>query len=169
MKKRFITSLTLFLFSVGAVFAQVPADQDTILIPGGIDNAGLLEQTINADTVAGGSRINPNRVYKLEKDQFYYQVSSILFGNPNDTTATLNIVGEKGGKKPIILLQPAEGALVPTSNIYGNLTIKNVYYNLLDVYGAGIGGWFDYYMIPQRTTLTLEDAVFDGGHGALFS
>ena len=41
----------------------MPASQDTIVIDGGISNIGSIENTINGDTLAGGVRINPNRVY----------------------------------------------------------------------------------------------------------
>lgn len=54
---------------------------------------------INGDTTATGQRVNPHRVYKLLKNSIYFQQSAVSF---SDSTAALTIVGEKGGKKPVI-------------------------------------------------------------------
>ena len=90
-------------------FSQVPAEQEVIIIPGGVVNIGLLETTINEDVDASGNRLNPNRVYQLQKDEIYIMQSAIEFGNGiSDTTATLKIIGEEGGKKPIVLMQPVD-------------------------------------------------------------
>ena len=40
--------LMLFLLTNTSAFAQVPAEQDTIVIEGGSQNIGLLETTINS-------------------------------------------------------------------------------------------------------------------------
>ena len=79
---------------------QSSAASDTLTIPGGPGNAGLLESTINSDTTKGIGRNNPNRVYKLTKNTIYIQHAGI---NVNNSTGTLIIVGEKGGRKPVIV------------------------------------------------------------------
>ncbi len=74
--------------------AQVPANQDTIVIPGGTlagrENTGALETTINGDTLSTGERVNPNRVYALNEGQYYYQAAPINVYNP---TGNLIIAG----------------------------------------------------------------------------
>jgi len=157
----FTTSLILVLLTAGLAFSQVPASQDTIVIPGGIANIGGLENTINADTLAGGNRINPKRVYKLSKDQFYFVQSPILFGgdNVNDSTSTLIIVGEKGGKKPIVLTTPKDGQEAPRHRVHGSLTLKNIYWPVTTTDGQS-GALF--YLYRSRQTLRCEDLVTEG-------
>ena len=89
----FCLSVCFVAFSVS--YAQVPATQDTIVIPGDIphatlQHAGALESTINGDTTIAGARINPSRVYALQEGHFYFQKSPINVTNPN---GTLTIVG----------------------------------------------------------------------------
>lgn len=74
----------------GLSVAQVPASQDTIVIPGDIpkatpQHAGALEMTINGDTMSNGGRINPNRVYALQEGRWYYQTAPIDINNPTGT------------------------------------------------------------------------------------
>jgi hypothetical protein len=103
---------------------QSAAASDTITIPGGIGNEGLLEQTINADTTKGVGRTNTKRVYKLQKNQYYIQYSGINIKNP---TGKLTIVGEKGGTKPVCLLA-ALNAVDPGMNLVtGSIKLDNVY------------------------------------------
>ena len=75
-------------------YTQVVAGQDTIQIPSGAANAGLLEATINSDVDGNGDRLNPNRVYELATG-FHFVQSAI---NVNNDTGTIRIVGETGGK-----------------------------------------------------------------------
>jgi hypothetical protein len=70
-------------------YGQVPASQDTIHIPGGQENAGLLETTINEDKDAEGNRIHPNRVYSLEEG-LHFVFSAI---NVQNDSGTIRIVG----------------------------------------------------------------------------
>ena len=93
MKVKFLLSFLIALAISGSLFAQVPASQDTITVTPG---DGTLETTINGDVDGNGDRINPNRVYKLSKDEIYIQNAAITVVNP---TGTLTIVGEYGGKK----------------------------------------------------------------------
>lgn len=130
MKQKLITNIILFvMLSACTLFAQVPADQEVIVIEGGFDNLGLLETTINGDVDGDGNRINPNRIYQLQSDEIYYVESPILFGGDNDSTATLNIVGEDGlGKLPIVLTIPKDGGDAFSHEIHGSITLKNLYY-----------------------------------------
>jgi len=68
-------------YNILSAQAVTSANGDTIYITGGtlsgFENAGLLESTINGDTITSGvdvgKRINPNRVYALNEGQAYVQ------------------------------------------------------------------------------------------------
>lgn len=137
MRKLFTFSLIVMLLSVASlVFSQVPADQVTIVIEGGASNIGSLETTINGDVDGAGNRINPNRVYLLKKNTVYIQQSRIEFGGQDDSTATLNIIGESGGNLPVILQQPPAGVERFNNKVHGSLTIKNVFYPCTNLSGG---------------------------------
>ncbi len=73
-----VKTIQFSLLLTGIVLAQLSADQDTIIIPGGIENAGLLEATINGDTVINDERIHPYWIYWLQKNEIYFQRSAIV-------------------------------------------------------------------------------------------
>ena len=126
------------------VYAQVPATQDTIVIASGLDKAGLLEATINGDKDGSNVRIHPNRVYKLEPG-FHFVLSAI---NVNNDTGTIRIVGETGGKKPVIIPLTTNSKGPGQNKVNGSLELKNLHIqgrddeggkwkgHLFDVYGA---------------------------------
>lgn len=126
------------------VYAQVPATQDTIVIASGLDKAGLLEATINGDKDESNVRIHPNRVYKLEPG-FHFVLSAI---NVNNDTGTIRIVGETGGKKPVIIPLTTNSKGPGQNKVNGSLELKNLHIqgrddeggkwkgHLFDVYGA---------------------------------
>jgi hypothetical protein len=126
------------------VYAQVPATQDTIVIASGVGNAGLLEATINGDMDGSNVRIHPNRVYKLEPG-FHFVISAI---NVNNDTGTIRIVGETGGKKPVIIPLTTNSKGPGQNKVNGSLELKNLHIqgrddeggkwkgHLFDVYGA---------------------------------
>jgi hypothetical protein len=95
---------------------------DTITIEGGDANAGLMETTINGD-VTGLVRTNPNRVYKLKKNQIYIQQAAIDIKNP---TGKLTIVGEKGGVKPVVILQGVNGVNPGSNLVQGSIKLDNL-------------------------------------------
>ena len=87
-----------FYLLLGSLALSVALNaQDTITIASGIDNAGLLETTINGDINEDNTRKNPERVYKL-LEGFHFQYSAVNVDNPD---GTIRIVGETGGKKPV--------------------------------------------------------------------
>jgi len=158
----FTAACCIVLMSLGASFAQ-----DTMRIDGGIANIGLLETTINGDTLAGGVRKNPNRVYLLSKDSIYYQESRIQFGGDNvsDTTSTLILVGEEGGNKPVILMIPKAGGDAFVNVVHGSLTLKNLFLPIRTVtnkYAAF------YRLFRANQTLQVEDCVTEFGGGDMF-
>ncbi len=110
-------------FDIGGILA---AEQQVIVIEGGSENGGLLENIINGDTTQTGERIHPNRIYELKAGGIYIQNSSIEVINPE---GTITIRGEKNGAKPVILKQPLNGQEVGTNQINSSLTIRNVQYH----------------------------------------
>jgi Secretion system C-terminal sorting domain len=85
---------------------------------------GVLEATINGD-VTNNVRNNPNRVYMLQKNQIYVQNAPIAIINP---TGTLIIVGEHGGRKPIIVMNPINGKPIGQNTVQGSIKLVNIHY-----------------------------------------
>jgi hypothetical protein len=117
--------------------AQVPANQDTIVIPGGTlagrENTGALETTINGDTLSTGERVNPNRVYALNEGQYYYQAAPINVYNPTGNLIIAGIPSTYGKTKPIILIGNSCKMHVVvnrngTNSVIGSLILENIYY-----------------------------------------
>ena len=156
-------ALTLLLAATGSLFGQTgpfPADQDTIVIIADNTDPGKLERIINGDVVEGTTnRVNPDRVYQLQADGVYIMQSAILFGGETDSTATLTIVGEKGGKRPMVLMSPQGGATEINNIVDGSLTIKNVFWPGTTLAGTGGGSLFT--MRRGKQTLYLDEYVSD--------
>ncbi|HMK38483.1 MAG TPA: T9SS type A sorting domain-containing protein [Bacteroidota bacterium] len=112
---------------------SVAAAGDTIYIPGGTlsggENAGLLESTINADTNANGTRKNVNRVYALNRGQYYFMVAPINVTNPTGTLTICGIASTFGTTKPIILITPVNPSNPVGSNrTYGSVKMDGVHF-----------------------------------------
>lgn len=125
----------VILFTVTSAFGQIPPEQKVVVIEPG--TPGIIETTINGDTLAGGVRANPTRVYELKAGQLYTMTSPILFGGSSDSTSTLIIVGQEGGKKPFILSTPKDGGDMFTNRITGSFILKNVYWPTMATNGTG--------------------------------
>ncbi|NQU34858.1 MAG: T9SS type A sorting domain-containing protein [Bacteroidetes bacterium] len=142
--------------SATMVYAQVPADQDTITIASGADNAGLLETTINADKDVDNNRINPERVYKLEAG-FHFVLTAI---NVNNETGTIRIVGETGGKKPVIIPLTTNSIGPGQNKVRGSLELKNLHIQGRDDEG---GPWTNYLfqLFGEDQSLVVEDCFIE--------
>ena len=110
--------------------------QDTLLVKW-LNEAGTdivinaIVNTIAADTASDGSRLNPNRVYKLERGGFYYNTEAITASN-----FTLRLVGEPGGpgafdNPPMLQLSHREDGSRGERLIEGNgsMVLKNLILN----------------------------------------
>lgn len=117
MKVFHILLWLLVFFKTIPAIAKVPAEQDTIKIPGGIEHAGDFESTIMQDIDPNGARINPNRVYTLNEGQVYYQIGALKVDNPTGTLSITGVPSKYGNEKPIILIVPTHGMPV-LSNEY---------------------------------------------------
>jgi len=119
MISRFSSGILMCLLIVSRSFGD---QGDTIVV---VNSApGVLETAINND-VTNGVRNNPNRVYLLQKDQIYVQIAPIAVINP---TGTLTIVGESGGKKPILVMKPSPGTPIAQNTVQGSIRIINIHY-----------------------------------------
>jgi hypothetical protein len=119
--------LVVGLLVIGTSFSVAqpwPASQDTVVVAGGLGNEGSLEAAINGDTTAAGARVNPNRVYKLLKNNIYTQYSAIDIKNP---TGVLIIVGEKGGTKPVILPTEVSSVKPGINSVIGSIKLDNIH------------------------------------------
>jgi len=138
------------------VYAQVPATQDTIVIASGVGNAGLLEATINGDMDGSNVRIHPNRVYKLEPG-FHFVISAI---NVNNDTGTIRIVGETGGKKPVIIPLTTNSKGPGQNKVNGSLELKNLHIQGRDDEGGKWKGHlFD--VKGANRSLFVEDCLIE--------
>lgn len=146
----------IFTLFFSLVVSSLLMAQDTMMIAGGQANAGLLETTINSDVDGNGDRNHPNRVYMLEKDQLHFQLAAINIDNP---TGTLSIVGESGGKKPV-LLPIATNDIDPGANIInGSLTLKNIHAQGRNDIGGGLFARWE--LNGQNRRLTVEDCLME--------
>ena len=102
------------------------ASSDTMFIPGGIANPGLMESMINGDTLttSPGGRTNPMRVYVLQADSIYIQNAGLNVVNP---AGVLTIVGASGGKKPVITPQTVNGVKCGMNTVQGSIKLRNIY------------------------------------------
>ena len=113
----FLTAI--YLLAANHSFGETN-DTTTIINSG----PGVLETTINGD-VTNKVRNNPNRVYVLQKNQIYVQNAPIAIINP---TGTLTIVGESGGRKPIIVMNPINGKKIGQNTVQGSIKLVNIHY-----------------------------------------
>ncbi len=162
MKMKTLLKQVAFIVAMIATitYTQVVAGQDTIQIPSGVPNAGLLEATINGDKDAGGNRLHPNRVYKLAAG-FHFVLAAI---NVNNDTGTIRIVGEKGGKKPVII-PITTGGVPPAGNVINSsLELKNLHIQGRDDnggrWGNGNGGYI-FRLAGTNRSLFVEDCLIE--------
>jgi hypothetical protein len=153
---------------------NLDAAGDTVVIPGGTlaggENAGSLETTINQDTLANGQRKNPNRVYALNRGQFYFQLAPIYCFNP---TGTLNIVGIPsafGTTKPVILITPVPPATTEgTNTVYGSINCDGIHYQAQMVTGTINNELFFCGTANQRAQqLRINNCLFEFSNIDLF-
>lgn len=124
----FLSSIVILATTITtSVIAQtlpIPADQQIVIID---ETAGNLEYVINNDVI-DGKRVNPNRIYMLKAGLIYIQEGPINFGGNNDTAAVLNIIGEAGGAKPMIIMNPGADGGAFSNVIMGSITLENLYW-----------------------------------------
>ena len=157
----FIAFLTMVLLTTPV---QMFGDTlDVAAIPPGNFNS-----VINGDTLAGGVRAHPDRVYRLQRG-FIYQVTEALNINGN-----LNIVATSGTDRPPVL---APAILQDNSSIDHFITfigpgakvnINNVYFLSARADGAALG-WSDGINLnADSVQMTLKGCIFDAfTHSAL--
>ncbi|MEO1021542.1 MAG: CBM35 domain-containing protein [Bacteroidota bacterium] len=160
-KKIPILVLTGMLFATTYV-----AGQDTLTVEWLDGEGNLLENslfnTIVGDTVAGGERANPNRVYRLRQGGFYYVEERIenqgwhlnIWGEPGDP-------GDEFANPPMIQLDPRADATTADKILTagGDVTIKNVIIN-----GKATNGNLQYEVLRSDgvdARLTFDNVIFE--------
>ena len=157
MKLTLLRNIAYILAITSTVaYGQVSADQDTIVIAGGQDNAGLLETTMNGDVDVDGNRINPERVYKLDEG-FHFVFSAINVKNDN---GTIRIVGATGGKKPVIIPLVNNGVAPGQNKVDGSLELKNLHFQGRNDEG-GVWGGNLFKIKGNDRSLVVLDCLFE--------
>ncbi len=129
-------AFAMILFFSFTAFGDIPPEQEVVIVEPG---AGVLESTINRDTLPDGSRANPQRVYQLQAGGLYLLESPILFSGGGDPDATLTIVAEEGGKKALVIMNPRDGGDAFRNQIAGSLTLRNLYWPGMALNGSAAG------------------------------
>lgn len=159
-----ITSLILLTLCVALPTTVNAQDADTLLVSW-LDGDELainaLYNAIVADTIAGGERKNPNRVYKLERGGFYYNTERI-----ENQGWHLRIVGEKGdptdefANPPMLQLEHRESDRTDKLlQAGGSVTLKNLIIN-----GKTTQGDLPYEIISfnaEDETYVIDNVTFE--------
>jgi hypothetical protein len=142
-------SLLISFFITYNVFGSLQENKDTVYITGGTlgvaENAGVLENTINGDTTANGTRLNPNRIYALNNGQVYFQNAPIKIINPNGTLTIVGVPSLYGSDKPLILINQNDEVLMKSggyNQIYNRMNFVNVNYRILQKNGKQSNAFF---------------------------
>ncbi len=163
--KRYFFSVivALFIFS-DVVLAQIPDDQDTVLVPydyvnNNGDITGSLNQFIEDDINDGG--VPEGRVYKLQKGQYY-----LLSGTINVNGFTLRLYGEPADENthpPVIGSGVRDNGTIVKSYFvmksHNNIEFKNIYF-----LGAAINDALATTCVKfntDSTKLIADNCVFD--------
>lgn len=160
MKIKILLSVFVNLFILGNLLAQ----EDVIVIDGGLENAGMLEQTINGDTTEAGERVNPNRIYELKAGEFYVQHGPI---NINNHDGTLTIRGQSGGAKPVVIKQPLDEININANQISSSLSLINVQYHGMET--DGHLPWQQWNIKGDDHHLWVEDCLIENANGIVFN
>jgi hypothetical protein len=154
----------LFVFVNLLLASTLVAQEDIIVIDGGLSNGGLLETTINGDTTATGDRVNPNRIYELKANSFYLQHGPIIVDNPD---GIITIRGQQGGAKPVILKQPLNEVAIGTNEINSSLTFQNIQYHTMETSNAL--PWVAWNISGDNHHLLVEDCLIENSMGIVFN
>ena len=164
--KRYIFTIiaALFVFS-GVSFAQIPDDQDTVMVPydyvnNNGDITGSLNQFIADDMADGG--IPEGRVYKLQRGQYYLLSGTIVING-----YTLRLYGEPGPEDT----QPAviAGGFKPDGSGFwqyfksnNDVEFKNIYFLGSTPTDKLTGELIRF--ISDSTKIVADNCVFDSFH-----
>jgi hypothetical protein len=158
MKKLFLFTLMLLFAAMGKVSAAV----DTVWVPNDLQ-IGTINSVIEGDTLADGSRTNPDRWYGLSRGGLYYLNGWItvktgthirIVGGPAPTSGT-----DLG---PAVIMPGAVSGVYYNENFdcFGDLTLKNVWMFMVDNGGATY--WNQLAFEPvEGLRGTFDNVIFD--------
>ncbi len=143
----FICFLALIITSNNKISAQA----DTVVVPQSIDGNpfGAINKFILGDTTATGERNNPDRYYKLERDNVYFMDGTFT------ANFDLRLIADApdATHKPAILAQGvlADGkSLVVFVQCFGDALFENIYFQTSQPTGIG------------ESTITVQQLKNDG-------
>ena len=149
------------VLSISGILA---AEEDVLIIEGGPENGGSLENIINGDTTATGERNNPHRIYELKADEIYYQHGPIDVNNPD---GVITIRGQQVGRKPVILKKVLNENKIGTNLVNSSLTIQNVQYHTMEPDSSL--PWTAWEITGNNHKLRVEGCLFEHCNGRLFN
>jgi hypothetical protein len=156
MKHRFsLVTGSLALLAVLMVLMVCPTAQAQRIVnisPG----FGTLNTAIMGDTIANGSRVDSNTVYRLQRGGLY-----ILNGTLEHRFQVLIEADAGAGAKPRIIQGVPSGGVAPAYawSARGTLKMKNIYITALDELGGGHERVIRIY--ANNIRLTLDSCILD--------
>jgi hypothetical protein len=153
--------ITILLFIMAALPLKSFAVVDTVTVPAtGV--IGIINTTIEGDTLADGSRVNPDRVYKLIRSGLYYLNGALtvkagthiqIVGEPKPATGT-----DLG---PAVLQLGAVTGVYYNNNFncYGNITLKNLWLFYVD--NAAAQYWCTLSFQGDNLKGVFDNCIFD--------
>ena len=156
--KRLLCFIALFIMVLFVIPSQLFGDTLDVaaLPPGNVNNV------INGDTLAGGVRAHPDRVYRLKRGSVYQVTERFLIDG------SLHMVATSGTDRPPVL---APAILTDNSSIdhffdligyASNVEINNMYILSFRSDGAQLG-WSDGIRISaDSVNIALKGDIFDG-------
>jgi len=161
LPKVMLLLLALLLANPAKSFAQDILDVDVLPV-------GNVNNVINGDTLANGTRANPDRIYRLQRGGVY-QVTEPLRIN-----GSLNIIATEGTERPPVLapaILPDNSSIDHFFSFIGKgakVNINNLYLISIRADGNQLS-WSDAIRLQADSVhLTLRGVIFDGfSHTAL--
>ncbi len=162
----------LMVFSASQLFAQAP---DTVDVKWSSLNQGYLNSAIQGDTTATGERVNPNRVYRLERNKIYFLNAPLIATDWHFSLIAAEPTGPDDKSAPPVIM-PGKDDQGNRPNLYvwagGDVTIKGIwFYAYLTDPGVDQRTSDDGFIfaVGDSTRIIIQNNIFDGAHVALSS
>jgi hypothetical protein len=168
----FILLTVVMLFCAMQSFAQTPDTVDVVVTPGVV---GALNDFINADTLADGTRKNPERVYRLQRNQIYFCDAPLVAIGWHFHLVAAKPTGPGDNSAPPVLMQ-GKNDLGDRNGLYvyatGDITIRGIWFYCY-LTDPGVKQIVDddglIFAAGDSARVTLTENIFDGAHVAIAS
>lgn len=152
------TKLYLTIVFSSMLLPMLLQAQQVTPIAGGLQNGGLLESTINGDASAAGT----DRIYELERGQFYLMHAGINVDNPG---GSITIRAEDGtGPLPVIVMQALNEVNVTPSVVKSNLSLENIQFEVMPTNEAWVGDQL-FKISGDNSKLNVSGCFFENADG----